>query len=86
MGYQKLQPKRAASVTPSDTVDIPFVGASNDVWACVLYVGTGGDVRVLTDGGDDVTLVNIPNGSFLPLQVVRVFSTGTSASDIVALW
>lgn len=86
MAYQKLQPSRAAEVTPSDDDNIPFVGAPDDVWACVLYVGTGGDIRVLTDGGDDVILKNVPDGSFLPVQVVRVFSTDTVASDIIALW
>ena len=86
MSYQKIQPRRAAIVVPSDTVDIPFVGAPDDVWACVLYVGTGGDVRVLTDGGDDIVLKNVADGTFLPVQVKRVFSTNTSASGIIALW
>ena len=53
---------------------------------CVLYVGTGGNIRVLTHGNDDVTFANIVGGSFLPVQVLKVFSTGTVAADIVALW
>jgi hypothetical protein len=52
-----------------------------------LFVGTTGDVVVLTPGAgqDEVTLVNIANASFIPLQVIRVLNTGTTATDIIAL-
>ena len=86
MGHQKLQAQRASAIVPSDTVNIPSVSNSTNEESCVLYVGTGGNLRVLTSGNDDVTFVNIQGGSFLPIQVVRVFSTGTIASDILALW
>ncbi len=85
MAYQKLQPARAAAVTKSDTVNIPNPG-NGQVEGCVLYVGTGGTLRVLTAGGDDVTLLNVANGTFIPLQVIRVFATTTTANNIVALW
>lgn len=85
MSYQRLQAGRAAAVTPSNTANIPaLTGGSNN--GCVLYVGTGGDVKVLTIGGDEVTFSNIPEGTFMPVHVLRVFSTGTTATDIVALW
>jgi hypothetical protein len=51
-----------------------------------LYVGTGGTLRVLTAGGNDITLVNVADGTFIPIQVIRVFSSTTDAADIVALW
>jgi hypothetical protein len=85
MAYQKLQQSRAAVVTKSDTVDIPNPG-NGQVEGCVLYVGTGGVLRVLTAGGDDVTFTNIPNGFLSTFQVVRVFATDTTANNIVALW
>lgn len=53
---------------------------------CVLYVGTGGNLRVLTHGGDDVVFANVLGGTFLPVQVLKVFGTNTTASNIVALW
>ncbi len=34
----------------------------------VLYVGTGGTVVIKTVGGDTVTLVNVPDASFLPIM------------------
>jgi hypothetical protein len=85
MAYQKLQVGRAASVTASDSADIAAVtGGTNN--GCVLYVGSFGDVKVRTIGGDDVTFKNVQAGTFLPVQVIRVFSTGTTSTDIVALW
>jgi len=85
MAYQKLQAGRAATIVPSDTVNIADVsGGSNN--GCVLYVGTAGNLRVLTVGGDDVTFVGINTGAFIPVQVLRVFATGTTAGNIVALW
>lgn len=88
MSYQKLQANRASSVTPSDTVNIPSLSSESGTpnRGCVLYIGTGGDLKVLTIGGDEVTFTNFQDGSFLPVQVVRVFETGTTASNIIALW
>lgn len=53
---------------------------------CVLYAGSGGNIRVLTTGNDDITFVGIAPGAFVPVQVKRVFLSGTGPSDIIALW
>jgi hypothetical protein len=83
--YMKLQAGRAAAVTPSNTTDIPSVtGGTNN--GCVLYIGGYGDLTVDTVGGDTVTFVGVNGGTFFPVQVTRVYSTGTSATGIVALW
>ena len=88
MSYQKLQANRASLVTPSNTVNIPSLSSESGTpnRGCVLYIGTGGDLKVLTVGGDEVTFTNFQDGSFLPVQVLRVYSTGTTASNIIALW
>ena len=56
----------------------------------VLFVGTVGaspTLKVRTMGGDDITLNNVVQGTFLPIQVKRVYNTGTSnVSDIIALF
>lgn len=86
MAYQKLQAYRAANVTPSDTAPIPSVGGgSGKNNGCVLYVGVEGDLKVETSGGDVVTFKNMPVG-YVPIQVVKIFATGTSANEIIALW
>lgn len=71
--------ERAAAVTKSDaTVFDPSTRG--------LYVGGAGDVAVRMIGGQSVTFVAVPAGTFMPLQVDQVLSTGTSATNIVRLW
>lgn len=86
MAYQKLQTERGLPVVKSDTVNIPSVNGAENPGPCVLYTGSGGIIRVLTAGGDDITLNSVPAGVVLPIQVIRVFSTTTTATGIVALW
>jgi len=53
-----------------------------------LFVGTGGPATVLriqTVTGQDVSLLNIPDSSFIPIQVQRVWATTTTCSNIIAL-
>lgn len=67
------------SVTASDA-------ASFSVPSRALYVGSGGTLAIRMLSGDDLTLVGVPSGSFLPIRVAQVYSTGTTASAIVALF
>lgn len=53
---------------------------------CVLYSGSGGDIEVLTSSGALLLFSTVPAGSFLPVQVKRVLSGNTSATNILALW
>jgi|TARA_E500000178_G_scaffold324660_1_gene351259 hypothetical protein len=52
----------------------------------VLYVGTAGNLRVTTIAGDDVIFSNINTGAFIPVNVLKVWNTNTTADNIVALW
>ncbi|MCP4321282.1 MAG: hypothetical protein GY810_22015 [Aureispira sp.] len=52
----------------------------------VLYIGTAGNLKVTTVAGDEVTFQGINTGAFFPVQVKKVWATGTSASNIIALW
>lgn len=52
---------------------------------CVLYIGLGGSLDVITAGGDNIVFVNVPTGSFFPVQVIKV-QDNTTAANIVALW
>ena len=66
------------AVTKSDSVNF-----SNDVRQ--LYVGTGGDVVVVTSEGTVITFKNVADGTTIgPFFIRRVNSTGTTASNIVA--
>jgi hypothetical protein len=53
---------------------------------CVLYVGGAGNIKVETVGGDEVVFSGVLAGSFIPVQVVKLFSTSTTATNVVALW
>jgi hypothetical protein len=52
----------------------------------VLYIGTAGNLKVTTIAGDAVTFIGINTGAFFPVQVAKVWATGTTASNIIALW
>lgn len=50
-----------------------------------LYIGTQGDVAVLLkDDKNSIIFKNVPVGTFIRLLVIKVLSTGTSASNIIA--
>ena len=51
----------------------------------VLYVGVGGDVNVVTEGGDTVLFENVQGGTFMPVMVKEVKASFTTAQSIVAL-
>lgn len=51
-----------------------------------LWVGTGGTVKVTLADGGTVSFTNVPSGSVLPVAASVVWSTGTTASAIIALY
>lgn len=67
----------AASITPSDTTRIGGVRG--------LYIGGAGDVKITTEGGSDITFAGVVAGSILPIRATRVYATGTTADNIIAL-
>lgn len=83
-----FQALNAQLIVPSDTTNITLSGgnvSSTNTGACI-YVGTGGNIRVTMIGGQGVIFYNVPNGSFLPIQVLKVWQTDTNASDMLALY
>ena len=84
MAINQLQHAHGLLVYPSDVYTLSYQFNST-TQSSNLYVGTGGNVRILTYGGDDVTLYNVQSGSFLPVHAKKVFLTGTTASNILAM-
>jgi hypothetical protein len=67
----------AAAVTPHDTNTIaPTRG---------IYVGTAGNLKVMMLDGTALTFTAIAAGIVHPLTVIMVYSTGTTAANVVAL-
>lgn len=69
----------AAAVTPSDTIELGPCKA--------LYIGGAGNVSVWMPGRESpVTFFAVPVGTVLPVSARRVLATGTTATNIVALY
>ena len=52
-----------------------------------VYVGGAGNIKVdMAYSGTAITFTGVLAGSFLPIQVTRIYSTGTTATDMVALY
>jgi hypothetical protein len=43
-------------------------------------------VKVTTQGGDTVVFENLPKGAIIPVSVLRVWATDTTATLLTALW
>jgi fructose-1,6-bisphosphatase len=75
--------RKAAAVTPSDTLDLPNFAVRG------LFVGTAQTSLTIdpVDGVGNVALGAIAAGTVIPIQVRRVRATGTSpGTGIVALY
>lgn len=68
---------RLASVTPDDTEDLGFATRA-------IGVGTEGFVQMTTVAGDTGRIFVVPGAPF-PIRVRRIWASGTTATDIVAL-
>lgn len=66
-------------VTKSDSTDLSQVSRA-------LYIGGTGDVTVIMRTGTQLTFSAVPSGALLPISVKRVMSTGTTATNIIAIW
>jgi hypothetical protein len=62
----------------------PQTGLGNP--GCNLYIGGAGNVSVVTIGGDVATFFGVPAGTTLPIQVLKLRATSTSATNVIALW
>ena len=69
----------ALAVTPHDTNDLVYVTRG-------VYVGGAGTLKVNMQDQGTVTFTGVPVGTLLPIRATRVYSTGTSATSILALW
>ena len=67
-----------ATVVPSDTTDLAVTSRA-------LNVAQSGFVRVTTIGGD-VETVFVAAGSAFPVRAQRIWSTGTTATNVVVMY
>jgi len=85
-GLQILQGDDAFNITKSDTLDI--ISDANNTKGhkhCLVHNrDAGGEVKVTTINGTDIT-VYIAQGDVFPLEVKRIWSTGTIPTNLVAI-
>jgi hypothetical protein len=83
MTGNSLSYKRAVNITLSGSqvalnVDAGFPHARG------FHVGTAGNLKIITSGGDTVTLYGA--SGFVPVEAVAIVVSGTTASNIAALY
>jgi hypothetical protein len=71
--------ERGFAITPSDSANL-------SIFTTGLYVGTSGDVKVDLVSGDTLTFVAMASGVIHRLQVKKVYSTGTDASNLIGVY
>lgn len=68
----------AFAIVPNDSADL----AQNTTG---IYSGTAGTIAVDMINGDSVSFI-VPAGVILPVQIRKVYATGTTASGVVGLY
>ena len=53
---------------------------------CTLYIGGFGSAELTTTDGDVVVFEGLNTGQFVPVQVLKVGKSLTTATNIIALW
>ena len=95
MGQYANQPDFGTFASDVDTSNT--ISSATNLNSSALFIGTGGDVKVILAGvvgssgsglptaSEAVTFKNLSNGCFLPVIVDYVLATGTTAADIIAV-
>ena len=75
--------RHAANIVLHDTNDLTHPVSA-------IAVGTPGTtgLKVITAGGETITIAGVvlTANPLLPIQITRAFTTGSDASNVVALW
>lgn len=67
------------AITKSDTDELASVTRA-------IFVGGAGAMAVVMAGGSELTITGIIAGSWLPIRVKQVKSTGTTATNIAGFY
>lgn len=93
LGSPTAQARSVFAVTPSDTLDVTNNANADPctIYAKALYIGVTGDVSVIAAedtsnaGAGTARVFKAHPVGYMPVQVRRVMSTGTTATNILAL-
>lgn len=83
----KVEPqtiKRAIAINPSDTQNISIEGAEKPCDG--VYIGGSGDLSVVDHYGNTTIFSGLAAGFNHPISATRINNTGTTATNIVAVF
>ena len=69
----------AAAITTHDSDELPSTTHG-------IYVGGAGNITLITTKGQTVLFTAVPVGLIIPIRAKVVMATGTTATNLVALW
>lgn len=72
-------PSGGFAISPDDNAMLPFLIRA-------IWVGTTGTLTVQLMTGNIVTLIGVPAGVLLEMNIIQVLATGTSAAGLVGLY
>lgn len=82
--YSNPSYSMGVAITPSDTANFALVDGR--VLCDAIYVGSGGDIVIVTQNDTTYKLVAAISGTIIPVMAKRVNLSATSADDLVALY
>ena len=71
-------PPTGITITPDDGDDLPRVVRG-------IYVGSTGNVKLITPLGDTLTFTAVPAGELISIAAKKVLATGTTAGSLVGV-
>ena len=86
---QFARAKNILAAAYNDSVDVvnPFDAGTTE--SCILRVNdvtTGGELTVITEGGDEVVYKGLIVGDWIPVHIKRIKATGSTVDEVVAHW
>lgn len=80
----------AITITPHDSNNLQYDNGkgdgAEDIYIRGFHVGGAGNVVIVTQGDDEVTLNGCLAGMYYPYTAKRIKATGTTATNIVGLF
>ena len=71
------------AVTPDDFRSLVTL-VHKKAWG--VFIGVGGDISLTDSAGTEAIFKNVPSGTVLPIHVTEINNTGTTATNIIALF
>lgn len=72
------------AVTPNDSTALQYNGVATVTRA--IYVGADGNLSLTMADGANVTFTGVKGGGTYPFRASKVLATGTTSTNIVALY